>query len=230
MTYLRPDALRGKRIGVLRQAFPQSDPRVLALFEKALADFADGGATIVDPFEVPEFEEHPPKPHPKSEVRRAIERYLAKTGQGFPKSMAEIYASGKFHPLHEIMFQTTCVAPNPEDDPIVAQLEAAEVLMRAAYERAMDRAGIDQFVMPCASFPPKLNGDRNTTPAGGTTWVASGLHWPAIVAPMGFTYEDLPSGLQIVGRPWSDGELIATAYAYEQATRHRRPPSTTPPL
>jgi Asp-tRNA(Asn)/Glu-tRNA(Gln) amidotransferase A subunit family amidase len=84
--------------------------------------------------------------------------------------------------------------------------------------------------MPCTSFPPKLNGDRNTTPTGSTTWIASGLHWPAIIVPMGFTYEDLPSGLQIVGQPWSDALLIELAFAYEQATHHRHPPSTVPPL
>ena len=86
--------------------------------------------------------------------------------------------------------------------------------MRTAYERAMQRADVDFFVMPCASFPPKLNGDRNTTPAGSTTWIASGLHWPAIVVPMGFTGEDLPSGLQIVGKPWSEPKLIEIAHSY----------------
>jgi Asp-tRNA(Asn)/Glu-tRNA(Gln) amidotransferase A subunit family amidase len=47
---------------------------------------------------------------------------------------------------------------------------------------------------------------------------------------MGTTYEDLPSGLQIVGRPWSEPLLIEIAYAYEQATRHRKPPASTPAL
>jgi Asp-tRNA(Asn)/Glu-tRNA(Gln) amidotransferase A subunit family amidase len=94
----------------------------------------------------------------------------------------------------------------------------------------MDRARIDALVLPVAAYPPKLNGDRNTTPAGATTWIASGLHWPAAVVPMGTTYEDLPSGLQIVGRPWSEPLLIEIAYAYEQATRHRKPPATVPRL
>jgi amidase len=144
--------------------------------------------------------------------------------------MADIAASGKFHPLHETMFLTTMVAPPREIDPIVKQLEADEILMREAYLRAMEKAGVDCFVMPCAAFPPKLNGDRNTTPAGGTTWIASGLPWPALIVPMGFTYEDLPSGIQIVGRPWSDAYLIELGYGYEQATRHRHPPGTVPPL
>jgi Asp-tRNA(Asn)/Glu-tRNA(Gln) amidotransferase A subunit family amidase len=102
--------------------------------------------------------------------------------------------------------------------------------MREAYLAAMANARVDALILPVASFPPKLNGDRNLTPAGATTWIASGLHWPAAVVPMGYTYEDLPSGLQIIGRPWSEPTLIEIAYAYEQATHHRKPPATTPPL
>jgi Asp-tRNA(Asn)/Glu-tRNA(Gln) amidotransferase A subunit family amidase len=47
---------------------------------------------------------------------------------------------------------------------------------------------------------------------------------------MGYTGEDLPSGLQIVGRPWSEPALIEIGYAYEQATHHRKPPASAPSL
>ena len=70
-------------------------------------------------------------------------------------------------------------------------------------------------------YPPKLNGDRNTTPAGTLSGVASALHWPAAVMPTGYSHESLPSGLQLLGRPWSEPILIELAYAYEQATQHR---------
>jgi Asp-tRNA(Asn)/Glu-tRNA(Gln) amidotransferase A subunit family amidase len=230
--FLKADGMRGKRIGVLRQAFPldASDPAVVALLDLAVTDLRARGAEVVDPFEVPEFSDHPARPHPASEVRAAIEKYLAGTGPGFPKSIADIVASKKFHPLHEAGLVAAAGAPSPDRDPVVKQLEADEALMRDAYERAMQQAGVDFFIMPCASFPPKLNGDRNTTPAGSTTWIASGLHWPAIVVPMGFTGEDLPSGLQIVSKPWSEPELIEIAHSYELATRHRHPPTTTPAL
>ena len=227
---LRPDAACGRRIGVLREAFEASDPQVLALFDRAIADLRDAGAEIVDPFVIPEFAAFPPRPHPASEVRAAIERYLATTGSGFPKSLADILASRKFHPLHEVGLMETAIAPAPQDDPVVQQLEIDESGMRAAYLAAMDARGIDALVMPVASYPPKLNGDRNTTPTGITTAIASALHWPAMSVPMGYTYESLPSGLQIVGRPWSEPVLLGLAYAYEQATRHRRAPGATPPL
>jgi Asp-tRNA(Asn)/Glu-tRNA(Gln) amidotransferase A subunit family amidase len=126
-------------------------------------------------------------------VRAAIERYLEGTAAEFPKTIAAIVTAEKFHPLHEVGLRATSVAPPPREDPIVHKLEADEVRMGHAYLEAMDRDRIDALILPVAAFPPKLNGDRNTTPTGATTWIASGLHWPAAVVPMGYSYEDLPS-------------------------------------
>ena len=53
---------------------------------------------------------------------------------------------------------------------------------------------------------------------------------PSIVVPAGFTRDNLPAGITFLGRPYDDGTMIKLAYAYEQATRHRRPPVSTPPL
>jgi Asp-tRNA(Asn)/Glu-tRNA(Gln) amidotransferase A subunit family amidase len=231
-TALTKDGLRGKRLGVLRQAFPKekSDPQVLSLIDRAIADLRAQGAEIIDPFTVPEFDQFPSQSHPQSEVRAAIEKYLATTGPAFPKTVADVVASKKVHPLHESGLILSSQAPAPSADPIVAALLKSEDAMRAAYLRAMDAAKVDALILPVASFPPKLNGDRNTTPTGVTTWIASMLHWPALSVPMGTTHDNLPSGLQFVGRPWSELTLLSLGYAYEQATHHRLPPPTTPPL
>jgi amidase len=230
--FLKRDGAVGKRIGVLRQACrpDASDALVLCLFDRAVGDLRGAGAEVIDPFMIPEFDQFVPRLHPLSEVRAAIERYLAKTGPKFPKSLADVVASGKFHPLHEVGLRETSTAPAPEEDPIVKQLEADEVRMRTAYLEAMDELRIDVLAFPTATYPPKLNGDRNTTPAGMLSGIASALHWPAAVVPMGYSHESLPSGLQLLGRPWSDPLLIELAYAYEQATRHRVPPITVPSL
>jgi len=52
----------------------------------------------------------------------------------------------------------------------------------------------------------------------------------AITTPAGFTADGLPVGVELLGRAWSEPQLIKVAYANEQATRHRRPPASTPPL
>ena len=51
---------------------------------------------------------------------------------------------------------------------------------------------------------------------------------PSIVVPAGFTRDQLPAGITFLGRPFDDANMIRFAYAYEQATHHRRAPATTP--
>jgi amidase len=94
----------------------------------------------------------------------------------------------------------------------------------------MDEMRIDALAIPTATYPLKLNGDREMPGAGTRSGIASALHWPGAVVPMGYIYESLPSGLQLIGRPWSEPILIAIAYAFEQATQRCVPPSTVQPL
>src|SRR6516225_4434467 len=105
---------------------------------------------IIDPFVTREFDQFAPRLHPLSEVRAAIERYLAKTGPKFPKSLAEVMASGKFHPLHEVGLLEASAAPPPEEDPVVTELEADEARMRTAHLAAMDELRIDVLAFPTA--------------------------------------------------------------------------------
>jgi Asp-tRNA(Asn)/Glu-tRNA(Gln) amidotransferase A subunit family amidase len=65
---------------------------------------------------------------------------------------------------------------------------------------------------------------------GDNRGLSPSLGWPALTVPMGFSPEGLPAGLEFLGRPWSEGKLLGFAYAYEQATHHRRPPTTVPAL
>jgi Asp-tRNA(Asn)/Glu-tRNA(Gln) amidotransferase A subunit family amidase len=53
---------------------------------------------------------------------------------------------------------------------------------------------------------------------------------PVVAVPAGFSADNLPAGITFMGRPYDEGTIIKLAYAYEQATQHRRPPTTTPPL
>jgi Asp-tRNA(Asn)/Glu-tRNA(Gln) amidotransferase A subunit family amidase len=56
------------------------------------------------------------------------------------------------------------------------------------------------------------------------------IYVPALSVPAGFTEDDLPVGITFQGRPYSDATMIKLAYAYEQATRHRKPPVSVPDL
>jgi amidase len=101
---------------------------------------------------------------------------------------------------------------------------------RAGLRAAMADANVDALIYPTWSNAPRLVGDL-TTPAGDNSQTPSPpAGFPAITVPMGWMDDALPLGLQFLGDAWSEPRLIALAYAFEQATLHRRPPASTPPL
>jgi amidase len=69
---------------------------------------------------------------------------------------------------------------------------------------------------------PSPNG-RSAGPHSNTGWV-NRIGVPAIVVPGGFYANGLPFGLELSAAQWKDGDLIGWAFAYEQATKHRKPP------
>jgi amidase len=96
------------------------------------------------------------------------------------------------------------------------------------YNATLDRLRLDGYVYPATQMPPPdetmpQDGKISEGPHSATGWVNM-IGVPAIVVPGGFYPGGLPFGLEISARPWKDGDLIGWAYAYEQATKHRRPP------
>jgi len=97
--------------------------------------------------------------------------------------------------------------------------------LRAAVVALMDSMQLDALVYPTWSNPPRLIGDLNTPGGDNNQLFAPSTGFPAITVPMGYTHDGtLPAGLQFFGRAWSEPRLLELAYAYEQATHHRRPP------
>jgi amidase len=238
------DGLGGARIGVLRQAYeraPQgsaerdtTDPEIVQVFMSAVEDLRRGGATIIDPARVEGLDS----------IRRAqgvgpcmgfkydINRYLASHGDRVPvKSIAEIVKSGRFHPtVQRRLEQANDGAENgPETPACKAELEYRDQV-RAAVLKTMDAQKLDALVYPTWSNPPRLIGDLNTPAGDNSQFFSPTTGFPAIQVPMGYTRGVLPAGMTFFGRAWSEATLIELAYAYEQATKHRRPPASTPPL
>jgi amidase len=224
--FLDKNGLQGARIGVFRQAFSSAegaDLRVVALFDQAVADLRRAGAEVIDDFTVPGYEKFPRPPQ---------EAFFAYEGPTFPvQTVAQLRDSKKYHPLHAARIaEIAAVTQTPEQDPVTIKGRADEQMYRDAFGAAMDAAQVDALVFPVWNFPPKINGDRGQTPAGSMTFIGSATQWPVMVVPMGFVDEELPMGMQIFGRPWTEGQLIKYGYAYEQATHHRRPPPNAPLL
>ncbi len=94
----------------------------------------------------------------------------------------------------------------------------------------MEKDKLDAVVYPTWSNPPRKVGDMES-PAGDNSQILSPqTGFPAITVPMGFTYDSLPAGLTFLGKLFDEPTLIRFAYAYEQATKHRRAPAKFPSL
>jgi amidase len=228
--------LRGARIGILRQAYERdtTDPEIVDVFMTAIEDLRRAGATIVDPAQVEGLDSirRMPGAAPCMGFKYDINRYLASHGDRVPvRSLDEIIKSGRFHPsVQRRLEQANEGGENdPESEACKAEM-AYRDQVRAAVTTAMDTMTLDAYVYPTWSNPPRLIGDLNTPHGDNSQFFSPTTGFPSIQVPMGYTRGVLPAGITFFGRAWSESTLIKLSYAYEQATRHRRPPASTPPL
>ena len=237
--YLDAGGLRGARIGVLRQLADRqgADAEVLLRFDEALDDLRAGGATVVDPLRLPELDRLVPPVAGESltvwcpRFRYDLENYLATLGADDPViALQEIIDSKKFHPNLEAAldyFQNQ-TAPAVNED--CQRSVAGRAKLTASVSELMTEHNLDALAYPTWSNPPRLIGDLNSPHGDNSQHIAPHTGFPAITVPMGYVKENLPVGLQLVGRAFAEPTLIRLGFAYEQATGHRRPPDSTPPL
>jgi Asp-tRNA(Asn)/Glu-tRNA(Gln) amidotransferase A subunit family amidase len=232
--YLDPRALEGKRIGVLRALVDteDADPLVIAVFEQAILDLAKAGAVIVDDFEIANLDSHLNASNFCNRFRYDMARYLESLGTEAPlNDVSEVLETGQYDPYIEDRLKFFGASPpdvHPADlDPPCPDLP--DHPGRQAYRRAvidsMDRFGVDAIAYPSWTNPP-AHLDRAVEEYLGdnSQLVAPATGLPAVSVPMGYSYGHLPAGLQLLGRPFSEPLLIALSYAYEQQTKHGRPP------
>jgi Asp-tRNA(Asn)/Glu-tRNA(Gln) amidotransferase A subunit family amidase len=238
--YLDAGALAGRRLGVLRALVDTdgADPEVTAVFEQALKDLSAAGATLIDPFQIDDLDAHLAADYFCPRFRYDAHRYLESLAPRAPiRDITELLETGEFSPYiedrlkHFARFPVD--RPPAEWDPPCPGFEAHEgrKRYRADTLASMDRVDVDAIVYPTWTNPPALLAKAVEDYRGDNSQLiapATGL--PAATVPMGYSHGDLPAGLQILGRPFSEGVLFAIAYAYEQATAHRRPPAGFPEL
>lgn len=228
-TFLNKDGLRGTRIGVLRSYFQptDSDPEVVELMERAIADLIREGAVIHDPFELPSLPRTRQRVDPG--FRAALNFYLASLGKNVEfKTVGEMVAAGKHHP--DLKQRLTDIVQGPAPNLKGVQLGGpdgcpAREAGRSALVEAMNRYELDAIIYPTWRYAPRKIGDQKSPHGDNNQVLAPATGMPAITVPMGYTSETLPAGLQFLGRPFDEGRLIRLAFAYEQATKHRRAPS-----
>jgi Asp-tRNA(Asn)/Glu-tRNA(Gln) amidotransferase A subunit family amidase len=215
-------------------------PETRAAFMKALEGLRAAGATVIfDDSILPDsFALTVARVSTLLYVREGTEKFLAAFGPAQYHS-ADEYQKAVGSPLPATIIGGVDEAARTDRPPLIqAEFESdpeadANVLApreRAldAYNGVLDRLQLDGLVYPATQMPPPdetmpQGGKISEGPHSDTGWVNM-IGVPAVVVPGGFYPDGLPFGLELSARPWKDGDLLGWAYAYEHATRHRRPP------
>jgi amidase len=241
---LKADALKGARLGIARDFLGQ-DPDVDWIVESSLEAMRRQGATIVD-VRLPKWlldakgEFYNAIRYPEFAVQ--IADYLKTLGPKYPKSLAQMIDRAR-----QVNAPTPeGASPNPgrwslmireSTSGTLTDYQYASVrdhglpLVRSILDGILKADTIDAIVYPTSSRRPQRI-DAPAEPPGGAAGSGSNLAnlsgFPELIVPAGFSTEDLPIGISLLGPAFSESRLLALGYAFEQATKARRLPVHTP--
>jgi Asp-tRNA(Asn)/Glu-tRNA(Gln) amidotransferase A subunit family amidase len=215
-------------------------PETREAFMKAIEGLRAAGATVVfDDSILPDsFAVTVARVGTVPYIREGTEKFLAQYGPAQYHSAAE-YEKAVGSPLPATIISSGDVNDRSDMPQVKQALIESDPQANAnfftprqkaldAYNATLDRLHLDGYVYPATQMPPPdetmpQNGRISGGPHSDTSWVNM-IGVPAVVVPGGFYPGGLPFGLELSARLWKDGDLLGWAYAYEQATKHRRPP------
>lgn len=240
--YLNETGLDGACIGVYREYVgPAEDEdnediiedarQVEAVFDAALAELEDAGATIVDPVEAPPDElVELANVDTGDEFNRDINEYLQTLDDDIPDTLEEIVESGEYAPaLCETIREREEVDEDAidEDQEYLYGLSHRDDLQQFVLE-TMAANDLDAIVYPTIrQTPPRIDSDD---PWGGNVQLTPALEFPSMTVPAGFTEESLPVSIEFMTRKFDEARLFELTYSYEQATQHRQAPAGFGPV
>jgi len=237
VSFIDPKGLRGARVGVLKEAWDfnkPSFPDIIELAHKAIAVFGENGAKVIDSvalgINLPDALTESGSPS-RYERIYAINHYLARQGPNYPFHTAKELLLG-----HDAPFRPADKAAieKPFDlnhDPEYRATLEGKAALRQALIDLMDKYKLDALIYPHKlSKPLKIGPRGDPERQAQVNQISPTTGLPCLEVPMGFTADGLPSGLEILGRPWSEPTLIKIASGFEAVTKNRRLPQTTPPL
>jgi amidase len=237
--FLDPRGLAGARIGVARKGLFGQNPAADRLVEAAIADMKKLGAIVVDPADVETagaFEGSSGFPGSEFQVllyefKADLNAYLASLppGEG-PRSLAALIEFNEKNREREMpYFGQEVFVDSQKKGPLTekayrdALSKNVRLSRKEGIDKTMDKHRLDALVAPTsgpATLIDLVNGDYGP---GGSSTLPAVAGYPDITVPAGYEF-GLPVGISFFGRAWSEPTLLRIAYAYEQATRHRRPP------
>ncbi|HWD57529.1 MAG TPA: amidase family protein [Stellaceae bacterium] len=230
--FLQPEGLRGARLAILADLMggDPEDAEVNAVIHAAAAEMRGLGATVEE-IAIPDLRDLLNDRMGGllvlvQDFKADLNAYLASRPTAPLRSLAEALASGKVHPAAAPLMRTSEAVATRETGEYWEHVAKRE-RVRLAVLQAMAEARLDAFVYPTMRRKAALIGE---TQVGINCRLSAVTGLPSLTVPAGFTPDGLPVGVELLGRSWSEGVLLKLGYAYEQATRHRRPPASTPPL
>ena len=225
--FLQANGLEGLRIGVMRYYTNEApiDDEVKALFEQALVDLQEQGASLVESFTIDGFSELI-KDNWCNTFSYDINAFLQTLGDDLPfPTIQSVFESELYSvPIQKSLEYMVSNGKPPEEcgDLYTRQ---RNVEFRNKVVSAMDAAKIDLMVFPTWSFPPREIADVDGHKGDNSQHVSPHTGLPTFTIPMGYTRgETLPAGLSFTARLFAEPTLIKATYAYEQATKHRKAP------
>jgi amidase len=234
--FLDANGLKGARIGIVETLFGKEPvhQEVNTVVREAIRRMEQAGAITVpirDPMLdtnklVSEVSVH------LYDLKPDLNSYLSDPKANTPvKSLEDVIASGKFHPNigDEIRRSQGLNQDGPEyKDRLFKRMKLRDKVMQIMATSELDALAYphqQRLVVPIGSRQADRNGVLGSATGFPAITVPGGFSPPTDTAPIG-----VPVGVEFLGRPWDEPTLIRLAYGFEQATRFRRPPQSTPPL
>ena len=232
--FLDPNGLKGARIGVARQKYMGYSKPTDALIASAIDVMKAQGATIVDPANIPTARHLDEDEYDLLlyEFKADLNAYLASLGPSSPvHSLADVIAFNEKNASTEMPYFAQEIMEAAQKKGPLSETKYTKELAKGkrlagpeGIDATIRKYKLDAIVAPTqgpASLIDLVNGD----PSGGGSFTspAAVAGYPHITVPAGFVF-GLPVGISFVGAAWSEPTLFKLAYAYEQATKHRKAP------
>ena len=241
---LEPDGLVNARIGVIREPMdPKTDIKsddyrqVRSVIDQAFSDLRSLGAVVIDPVKVQNLDlVQQTYLENNFETEQAVNAYLSQHANVPVKTLQDILISGVVIPWRAKGLMNA-VGKSTINYGYLSILAAREHLRRAVLKVMADNE-LDALVYATFDHQTTMIATDALTNAntnddyglGNNRYLSPVIGFPALTVPAGFTSDGLPVGLEFLGRSFTEAKLLRLGYAYEQGTKHRKPPETAPPL
>lgn len=229
---LDPNALKGARLGVVRSLFGFHD-QVDLVMNEVLQLMKDRGAILIDPVEIAGLDKLGDAEQTvlNYELKADMNAYLTRLGKSAPvHTLKEIIDFNIRHKDKEMIYFGQDTLEKAESKGPLSSYEYQEALARCrritrteGIDAVMEKNNLDALIAPTlgpASVIDWINGDRWL---GGSSTPSAVAGYPSLSVPAGEVY-GLPIGLLFFGKAWSEATLLRLGYAFEQATKRRKPP------